>query len=231
MRSRLLREPRRHLSTSSTAMLAWAAQQRWQQQLGIHSSRCLLRRWPVCRSASRSWAVHGVSPRSSSWHLGSNRSAGNDQNRLSHLSAAGRPSQLERWPLWPGHPRPGGTGFIVAVEANRSLCSSTRSRTSPASELSGVPPAPASTSSQVTGVSAAVAAVELRRSRMAGNQRCNRMRATTSCPNAVRIARYIRPVAAMTAAYWRSFNAARVTKISTMVAMVLAAQNQPSIPP
>ena len=48
---------------------------------------------------------------------------------------------------------------------------------------------------------AAVARVQRCGCSMSGNQRSNKIRATTSWPNAVKIARYIRPVAAITAAY------------------------------
>lgn len=49
-------------------------------------------------------------------------------------------------------------------------------------------------------------------------------------PNAVRIARYSNPVAAMTAEYERSFNASRVVMIKPIVVTVHITQNQVSKP-
>ena len=56
-------------------------------------------------------------------------------------------------------------------------------------------------------------------------------RATRSVPKAVRMARYSRPVAAITAEYSRSRRAALVTTTRPIVVTAQAAQNQPSVPP
>ena len=58
----------------------------------------------------------------------------------------------------------------------------------------------------------------------------SRARATRSVPKAVRMARYRRPVAAITAEYWRSRRAARVTAHRPIVVTAQAPQNHPSIP-
>ena len=64
----------------------------------------------------------------------------------------------------------------------------------------------------------------------ADSQGASRMRATRSWPKAVITARYIRPVTAITAWYPRSRRAAAAAAASPAVAIVQAAQNQPSSP-
>lgn len=62
------------------------------------------------------------------------------------------------------------------------------------------------------------------------SQALSRARATRSVPNAVRMARYSRPVAAITAEYWRSRKVIRVARHNPMVVMALATQNHPNMP-